>query len=287
VRPRTATTALAAPSSLPWSMESFDSAGLRRFQAALRSSTGDPRLRANGQWDAYFSEVLRDLGAPVRALPAAPPLPARNLVSITTAFWNLHMLAPHSTTEPWGAGTPTEADLLEFTPSLTEGDRGRASCTLPRRASKVDVVVHYRGLDTLDGANVRVTLLRWIDPRTKNAASWSNSSTWFSGNVPWTAAVNEVLNSASGTTSLTFGGGWAFVGTAATRRLTLTGQTLDPLHSGVATFDINLASLRRNRIVLLVAVIRAGGDIALAPATLENLAMTNSNVAVRSLRINP
>ena len=36
-----------------------------RFQAALRSSTGDPRVAANGAWDTYFSEVLRDLGAPL------------------------------------------------------------------------------------------------------------------------------------------------------------------------------------------------------------------------------
>jgi hypothetical protein len=288
VRPRTATTALAAPSSLPWSIESSQEAGLRRFQAALRASTGDPRVRATGQWDAYFSEVLRDLGAPVRALPPAPPLPARNLVSITTAFWNQHMQAPHSTAEPWGAGTPTEADLLEFTPPLAEGDRARTSVTLPRRASKVDIVVHHRGLEAMDGANVRVTLLRWIDPRTTNAASFSDVTTWFSGNVPWTAAVNEVLNSAGGTTSQSFGAGWSFVGTtAATRRRTLTGQTLDPLHSGVVTFDLNLAGLANNRVVLLVAVIRAGADIALAPDTLENLAMTSPNVAVRSVRVNP
>ena len=37
---------------------------LRRFQAALRSSTGDARIIANGVWDTYFSEVLRDHGAP-------------------------------------------------------------------------------------------------------------------------------------------------------------------------------------------------------------------------------
>jgi len=43
--------------------------------------------------------------------------------------------------------------------------------------------------------------------------------------------------------------------------------------------------------VLLVAVIRAGASpadyIALAPATLRDLALTSPNVAVRSLRISP
>ena len=104
---------------LPWTIETgAPEASLRRFQAALRSSTGDPRVRANGKWDAYFSEVLRDLGAPVTAHPPVPPsppapgLPARNLVTINAAFWNAHMTGAHATREPWGTGTPTEADLL-------------------------------------------------------------------------------------------------------------------------------------------------------------------------------
>jgi hypothetical protein len=297
LRPRTAVAALAAPATLPWSIESSEEAGLRRFQTALRSSTGDPRVRATGQWDAYFSEVLRDLGAPVLAVPPAPPKPARNLVSITAAFWNLHMKPPHATAEPWGAGTPSEADLIEFTADLNEGDVKRTSCTLPRLASKVDVVVHHRGLDSMDGANARVTLLKWIDPKTTGAASFSDSSTWFNNaidaNVPWTDAVNEVLNSAAGTTAKTFGGGWSFVGsTAATRRRTLAGQTLDALHSGVATFDLNLAGgVRNNAVVILVAVIRTGtgaaSDIALTADSLRHLALTSPNVAVRSIRATP
>ena len=283
LRPRRASTSQAAPSTLPWTQATagMDREVLRRFQSALRARTGDLRVRPTGLWDGWFNEVLRDLGAPLVPPPAGTPA----TVSINAAFWNLSMAGPHATAEPWGAGTPTEADLQEFSAAFTEGDRGRTSCTLPRRASKVDIVVHHRGLDARDGADVRVTLLKWIDPRTRNAASWSDSSTWFSGNVPWTAAVNEVLNSPTGTTSQTFGNGWSFVGsTLATRRRTLTGQTVDALHSGVASFDLNLAGLRDNRVVLLVAVIRAGTDIALAPDTLENLAMTNPNVAVRSLR---
>jgi hypothetical protein len=145
-------------------------------------------------------------------------------------------------------------------------------------------VVHYRGLGTTDGANVRVTLLKWIDPRSKNAANWSNSITWFNAVVPWTAAVNELLN--TGATSQALNSGWSFVGsTPATRLTTLAGQTLDPLHSGVATFDLNLSSLHINRVVLLVAVIRSGSDITLAPATLENLALASPSMAVRSLRV--
>lgn len=292
VRPRRASLARSAPATLPWTQASggaIDPSALARFQAALRAKSGDPRVRVTGVWDAYFNEVLRDLGAP---LAPSPPAPA-NTVSLTTAFWNATVQAPHSTAEPWGAGPPTAADLEELTAALTEGDLAKASSALPPGRLKVDVVVHRRGLDPVDGANVRVTLLRWIDPATKHAARWDDSTTWPAANVPWTAAVNQVLNSGDGKTSQAVGAGWAFVQGAAnqSRRLALTGQTLDPLHAGIATFDLNLTGFRRNRIVLLVAVIRSGttpaDDIALAPAPLRDLVLTSPNVAVRSLRLSP
>jgi len=248
---------------------------LRRFQAALRSQKNDPRSRPTGVWDLYFEEVLRDHGAPQ----------VGNRCRIDAAFWSAVMVAPHATAEPWGSGTPSEVDLYEFTPRLTEGDVGGASCTVPPGRMRVDVVVHQRGLNPVAGADVRVTLLHWIDPRTRKRAKHDDSTTWFSGDVPWTAAVNDVLNSAGGTTSRTFGGGWAFTESGPTRRRTLAGQTLDPTRSGVVTFDIDLRGARRNLVVLLVAVIRAGRDIALAPARLADLALETPNVAVRSLRV--
>jgi hypothetical protein len=200
------------------------------------------------------------------------------------------MQATHATAEPWDTVVPSEADLYELTAELKEGDLGKASCSLPARPSKVEIVVHHRGLDAVDGANVRVTLLKWIDPKKKNAAKFDDPSTWFTGNVPWSGAVNDVLNSAAGITAQAFADGWTFVGTTdATRRRTLSGQTLDSTHSGVATFDLNLTGLKKNTVVLLVAVIRAGttvaDDIALTPTTLRELALTLPNVAVRSIQI--
>jgi hypothetical protein len=150
--------------------------------------------------------------------------------------------------------------------------------------------VHRRGLDPIDGANVRVTLLKWIDPNKKKATPWDDETKWPTVDVPWTGAVNDVLNSAGGTTAQNFAGGWSFVGsTVATRRVVLTGQTLDPSHSGIASFDLSLTGLKQNTLVLLCAVIRAGtstaDDIALIAKPLKELALTSKNVAVRSIRI--
>jgi hypothetical protein len=290
VRPRTKSVSAPAPASLPWTRHlSFsDNEELRRFQAALAARirpTGDRRVRATGEWDLYFNEVLRNLGAPLMPPPAAP-----NTVCIDSNFWDAQMLDPaHASAEPWISGNPTEADLLELTAPLTEGDLARAACWLPPRASKVDILVHHRGLDARDGGEVRVTLLKWIDPKKKNAAKWDDSNTWATDPVPWTAAVNEVLNSGNGATTKTFAAGWSFIGTTnATRRQTLTGQTLDPTRSGIATFDLNLTGLKHNTVVVLVAVMRAGGagdDIALTADSLKNLAMKRPEVAVRSIRI--
>jgi hypothetical protein len=158
---------------------------------------------------------------------------------------------------------------------------------MPPQRLKVDVVVHRRSLVAAAGADVRVTLLQWIDPSAAHRAKYDDATTWFSGDVPWTQAVNDVLNSSGGTTGASFGAGWAFVGSGANRRKTLAGQTIDNLHSGVVTFDINLLNARQDLLLLLVAVIREGGDIALDPAPLKDLALTSPNVAVRSVRVNP
>lgn len=302
VRPRRAPVQRDAPKTLPWtsSTGTIDAELLRRFQSALRARIGavaeDPRIRATGTWDSYFNEVLRNVGAPLITVPPAPP---NTTVSIDKTFWDLSMKLPgaaaFATAEPWGAGLPTEADLFDFSAKLGEGELKEASCTLPAGKLKVDIVVHRRGLDPIDGANVRVTLLYWIDPNKKATADASNSATWFSGNVAWAPAVNQVLNSADGKTALPVDGGWAFVlgkNKTDARRLTLAGQTLDAMHSGVATFDLDLTSLKAkpSTVVLLVAVIRAGtsaaDDIALpADKPLSAIVTTSPSVAIRSLAI--
>jgi hypothetical protein len=204
------------------------------------------------------------------------------------------MTPPHATAEPWAGAAPTEADLHELTPPIREGDRGATSFSLPRGRWKIDIVVHHRGMQSVPGANVRVTLLRWIDPRTTGAARWNDPNTWFTTAVAWTPAVNEVLNSPDGRSALAVDNGWRFVlgGSGQPHRMSLDGQTLDATRAGVATFDLDVTPFRKGRVVLLVAIIRTGtaaaaDNINLGPASLEHLALNNPNVAVRSVRISP
>ncbi|NUZ08354.1 hypothetical protein [Piscinibacter koreensis] len=304
VRPRAVATAIARPANLPWGRQAsaapvinaFQRQPLARFQAALRSARNDPRVVPNGRWDSYFSEVLRDLGAPVVVIPAAGATPQRAVPTIDNALWDATMVAPHATRNPWGDGAPSEADLIDFHGEVPEGQVGAASMTFARSRAIVDVVVHHRGLLERPGADVRVVLLRWSGPA---AAVAGNPATWTlgdaAGNVPWTLAVNQVLNSDAGTTAIAFGGGWSFVRTAGQTRLWKTPgtQTLDALNSATVPFEVDLVTgVPAGRVVVLVAVLRAGvgasADVALPAAiTLPQLALTSPNVAVRSLHLTP
>ncbi len=304
VRPRAAPAVIARPANLPWGRQAnaaplinaFQRQPLLRFQAALRSARNDLRVVPNGRWDTYFSEVLRDLGAPVVIIPAAGATPQRAVPVIDNALWNATLLAPHATREPWGTGIPSEADLIDFYGEVPEGQVGAASMTFARSRAIVDVVVHHRGLLDRSGSDVRAVMLRWTGPA---AALPGNPATWVlgdaAGNVPWTLAVNQVLNSDAGTTPIAFGGGWSFVRTTGQTRLwkSLGTQTLDALNSGTVQFDVDLVTgVPNNTVVVLVAVLRAGvgasADIALpAVITLQQLALTSPNVAVRSLHLTP
>jgi hypothetical protein len=298
VRPRVKARVLAAPpAATPWhrvaSPQPWTAEQMRRLQCALRSSTGDPRILCDGEWDPYFSEVLREHGAPTVAMPAVGGRPAYNRVQVTRGFWNATVTGAHALAEPWGAGVPTLAELLDMKPALAEGALSAASCTMPPRACQVDVVVHHRGLVPRDGADVRVTLLKWIDPRASQRADptsfalGTGARQWpFGAAMPWTATVTAMMNSADGA-SPALTAGWSYVGTTnATRRRTLAGQTITAMEPGIVTFDVDFSGFASNRLVLLVAVIRGGSDpLALPAAPLRDLALGQATVAVRSVRV--
>ena len=282
VRPRITPVAVEAPAAPLRRDAPGATENLRRFQAAMRSRFGDDRIRATGVWDLYFEDLLRERGAPAD--------PADGRMQIDKAFWNAVVISPHDTAEPWATvaepnRVPTEADLLELTPRIPEGDADSVSMTVHNVPHKVDVVVHHRGLEPRVGADVRVTLLRWIRTQNDPIPRRNNPGTWFTRVIPWAGAVNDLLNSPDGTTSQAFGDGWEFVGNAADRRKSLTGQELDNTRSAVATFDLDLTNVVGGTVMLLAAVIRAGGDSAVVPDELRNLALKDPHVAVRSLVI--
>jgi hypothetical protein len=257
---------------------------LQRFQAALRArmirTAGDDRIEARGDWDDLFNEAFREF-------PGAEA--ADGTVTLTEAIWNEVMQPPDDTAEPWySSGTATmatEADLVDRTIRRDIERPTDVSTVTMAGPKRVDVVVQHRGREKRLGSDVRVVLLRWtgIDGATP-PPRYNDPSTWFSGEVPWTVAVNQVLNSPNGTTSEVLTDGWTFVDPATPRR-DLSGQTLDNLTTGVATFDLDLAGWSPNTVAVLVAVIRAGADIALTPGTLEELVRTRSEVAARSLLV--
>ncbi|MBI5721693.1 MAG: hypothetical protein HZC37_28805 [Burkholderiales bacterium] len=296
LRPRLAPSAtLPAPAANVQRTAAGNAATLRRFQAALRKSTNDPRIAANGLWDAYFSEVLRDHGAPSTNVaappppPGAPALPNQDQVFINKAFWELHATAANNVAEPWGTATPTEADLHDFTVALQEGTIGQAALQLAQKPWKVDIVVHQRGRAPKPGADVRVTLLWWRDPATKKRAVFNDPATWAPGNIPWAATVAAMLNSADGA-SAALPSGWHYAGSSnTTRRKTLAPQTLDALSPGVVTFDLALPTspkLAVDTVIVLVAVLRAGpGDVAISTVPLRDLTLGSPHVAVRAVRI--
>jgi hypothetical protein len=299
VRPRLVPpNTLAAPSNLPWSRTSaLDSNRLRQFQAALKAgltpNPGDPRIHVNGTWDAYFSEVLRDLGAPSNNVAAAPPqagepaLPNRDMVRIDAAFWATYTTganAANAHASPWGAATPSEADLIDLTPSLPEGPPTEASTRLPANQDWiVEVVVAQRGRQPVDGAGVRVTLLWWVDPRTKNRARYNNVASWLPGTVPWAATVQAMLNNPL---TPALNGGWHYaMPLNPAPRAILAGQTLDPLNPGVVSFRLNVGNRRNDTLVVLVAVVRSGSDVVINSVPLRDLVLNNPAVGVRAVRI--
>ena len=294
VRPRLRPTAdaLPKPPAAGWWRAAFQgqTERLRRFQAALRKRTSDPRVIGNGLWDGYFSELLREHGAPKSAQPSpGPGLPAHERVYIDPTFWDTVFTGANRSAEPWGPGRATEADLLELTAALPEGDALKAACELPRKPWRVEIVVHHRGRLARDGSEVRVTLLYWVDPAAKDRAKFDQPAKWAPGDIGWAQAVSDMLNSADGA-SAALPAGWRYAGTTdATRRVDLSGQTLDPFTAGVASFDLAIppaVKIPKDGVVLLVAVIRGGaGPIALPTLPLRDLVLTHPGVAVRAVHI--
>ena len=160
-------------------------------------------------------------------------------MTIDAAFWNsMHGRRPHATAEPWATvgqpdRPPTEADLLELTPKLDEGDVGSVSMVVkavaaqgrrrraPPRArchGRIRRAGHAAALDAPAGRT---------DPTPRRLRRRGSRQHPVGRRRRRGAQLGRRHHVAS-----LAGTGWSFVGTnAATRRKTLTGQDLDNTRS--------------------------------------------------------
>lgn len=267
------------PAGLPWTgatgqhpapaAKPTDTWRLWQFQSALRALQA--RVEPNGTWPGRFDAVLRRAGAP---LSGGRP-------AITTAFWNTIMTAANVAALPWDAARPSEADLMEWLPSI--GDTLAAdgpSCAVPAGPVTVQVVLHDRGFPATPPDRVRVALLRFaFGPYAAHP-----SATWAPGNVGWTAAIRTFLTAG---TAPTLPAGWALVPSTAASRPVAAVAAGEPQ---VVSFDTDLAVA--GHLILFVAVVWSEKDPVTAPATLvesplRTLTLANHHVAVRSVRTLP
>jgi hypothetical protein len=240
---------------------------LWQFQAALRALDG--RVEPNAEWPARFDEVLKRAGAPLSSGQRA----------ITSAFWTAVMTAANVAALPWDAPRPSEADLLEWLPTIgdtlaTDGP----SCAVPAGPATVQVMLHDRGLPVTPPDKVRVALLRFAF----GPLAGQPSAAWIPGNVGWTAAISAFLNNG---TAPALPPGWTLVpGTASAAA-----RPLAPIAAGepqAVSFDVDFTGAAAGHLFLLVAVVWSEKDpVTLVEQPLRALTVGNHHVAVRSVRM--
>jgi hypothetical protein len=158
---------LPAPASLPWVASPADRFELWAVQTALHGL--DERIVPDGRWTAWFGRRVSAIRT-ARGLGAAARIDAAlwNHADVQNAFW----------TDPWDAGGPGEADLVERivgmpTPrpgGVAARARSAASAALPAGFAQVDVAVHRRSITAAPAGDIAVLLLRL--PLPGAAATW-------------------------------------------------------------------------------------------------------------------
>jgi hypothetical protein len=265
---------MAAPTSLPWTRthpagtpaDRFGFWKLWRLQAALRRD--DLRSEATGVWDAQFDAVLRANTVPTPGGTA----------TITKAYWESKVTGANLTRLPWDTPRPTEADLAEYLPAESNpfGDR-QPSVLVPRGVLTAYVMLHHRGAAPAASTDVQTTLLYRV------VSSWQAkaSTAWLPGAVGWTAAIAALLKDG---TNPALPAGWLLADTANPRHPPATDATAGS--PSVATFDVDLGTVKDKALVLLVAVVHSVNDeVSLTELPLRDLTLASPHVAVRSVLV--
>jgi hypothetical protein len=261
-----------APASLPWTntkhpATATDPAGIWRlwqFQAALRNLNA--RSEPNGAWPSRFDDVLRRAGAPL----------AGGKRAVTAAFWNTVMTPANvNGALPWDAPRPSEADLIEWLPTVGGTNVDAPSWTVPAGPVTVQVMVHDRGFPASPKDKVKVALLQFA------VGKWvgKKAGAWAPGNVGWTAAIDAFLNS---NVAPSLPVGWSLVPAGAG---SVPAAEVAAGSPQAVSFDTTLAG-PAGTLYLLVVVVWSDKDKAgLTEQSLRDLTLNDHHVAVRSVSV--
>ena len=269
------------PVTLPWTTAPADRYQLWSIQTALHAL--DPKVVPDGRWTRWFGRRV----AKIRK--------ARGLsetATVDSALWTHVDLAARFWSDPWAAGGPTEADLVERIVGMatprTGGVAARAvsaaSVAIPARLALVDVCVHRRGVDPAAAGDVAVLLLRL--PLPTGAPPAPGPPTWAATAalaVPGLEAAMAGVPAGGG--ALPGGialGPWAVADTGTeVRRPSRDVHTADGV---VVTFAVDFSGLPGTW--LLVAVVHHGaGTPDLAGATLSDQVLRSPHLAARSVLV--
>jgi hypothetical protein len=288
LRPAQATTVVPPAPGLPWTTAPADRFWLWSIQTALR--TLDPLIVPDGRWTAWWRLRLRAVRVALGIDAAAP-----GLARVSATLWNHAQVQAGFWADPWAAGGPTEADLIERvigvpTPRVGgPASRATSPATLAalRRPYRVDVCLHHRGREPLLPGALAVVLLRFQLPA--NATTWAALPPLALPPEPALAALRAALDAlpaAGGAipAGLALPAGWAAADAGvAVRRPDRPIATGAPV---VVTFDVDFSAAAAGSRWLLVALAHSAADpLALAGADLRATVLGSRHAAARSVQI--
>ena len=287
VRPAQGGGAVPVGPGLPWANLPTDRFWLWSVQTALR--TIDPLIVADGRWTAGFRARLQAARVTL-GIDAAP-----GQQRVTATLWNNAQVQAGFWADPWEAGGPTEADLIErvygqTTPRVggpASAATSPASLAVMRRPYKIDVCLHHRGRLPLAASGALVILLRFQLPAA--AATWAALPTIALPADPALTALRAALTAlpvggGALPPALALPGGWgaADVGVAIRRpdRDIATGAP------AIVTFDVNFSAAAAGTRWMLVALAHSAVDpLALTGATLSAVILGSRHAAARSVQV--
>jgi hypothetical protein len=244
----------------------FDQHRLWVFQTALRRI--DPLVRADGTWSADFEHRML-------ARQEVAGIPATSPPRVDDRTWADVVTPARCYAAPWEGTAPTEADLLELVVDRPPPAGDAASLALTRGRGKVDVLVHHRHVRPLDGAQVRVVLLRHALAASPDALPAS-----------FTAKVAQALTSGNPPT----GGwdslpdGWTVADPATPLRSP--GAPVHPRTPRAVGFDVDFSASPADSRWILVAVAASTLDpAAFDGSNLREVVLHSRCVAARTVRL--